>query len=220
MPLVRMICLANSWKHRDRCIAGIDPNTGEWIRPVSNLNDGRVPKNIRLIDGGEGGEPQLLDLLEIPLADRGPDFGFEKENRSILPGKWRRLGRVNPQDMLQYCEQTADILHNSWKYVSITYMRSLPVQQRRTLELIMATQFSVSLFGSQWKGTIVNARGLKLKNLNITDPVFVERLAAGYRPTNPCLVTVSLGMPWRPRNWEGDDPCWKLIAGVVELLPF
>jgi hypothetical protein len=24
-------------------------------------------------------------------------------------------------------------------------------------------------------------------------------------------------MPWRPDDWEGDDPCWKLIADVVEL---
>jgi hypothetical protein len=28
---------------------------------------------------------------------------------------------------------------------------------------------------------------------------------------------VSLSMPWRPDDWEEDDPCWKLIAGVVEL---
>ncbi|WP_332955721.1 hypothetical protein [Microcoleus sp. AR_TQ3_B6] len=38
-----------------------------------------------------------------------------------------------------------------------------------------------------------------------------------YRPQKACLVTVSLSMPWRPDDWEGDDPCWKLIAGVVEL---
>jgi hypothetical protein len=214
MPPVRIICLANSWKHGDRCIAGIDPNTGEWIRPVSHLNDGRVPKQMRLIDGEE---PQLLDLLEIPLADDGPDFGFEKENRSILPGKWRRVGRVHPQDAIQYCEPAKYILHNSQKYVPITYMRSLPVEQRRTLELILVPKFSVTLFGSQWKSTIVNVTGAQLSNLNITDPVFVEQLAVGYRPTHPCLVTVSLGMPWRPRNWEGDDPCWKLIAAVVEL---
>lgn len=213
---VTIVCLANSWKHGDRCIAGLDPNTGEWIRPVSHLNDGRVPKQMRLIDGEE---PQLLDLLKIPLADDGPDFGFEKENRSILPGKWRRLGRVNPLDAMQYCEpaKAKYILHNSRKYVPITYMRSLPVEQRRTLELIFVPKFSVSVFGSQWKGTIVNVAGAQLSNLNITDPVLVERLARGYRPANPCLVTVSLGMPWRPPNWEGDDPCWKLIAGVVEL---
>ncbi|HAC63315.1 MAG TPA: hypothetical protein DCF68_07170 [Cyanothece sp. UBA12306] len=24
-------------------------------------------------------------------------------------------------------------------------------------------------------------------------------------------------MPHRRQNWAGDDPCWKLIAGVIEL---
>jgi hypothetical protein len=24
-------------------------------------------------------------------------------------------------------------------------------------------------------------------------------------------------MPHRPSDWEGDDPCWKLIAAVIEL---
>lgn len=24
-------------------------------------------------------------------------------------------------------------------------------------------------------------------------------------------------MPHRLGDWEGDDPCWKLIAGVIEL---
>lgn len=91
------------------------------------------------------------------------------------------------------------------------------MEQRRTLALVFVSQLDVNLLGSQWQGTIVNAQGLKLSNLSITDPVFVQKLVTGYPPVNPCLVTISLGIPWRPPNWEGDDPCWKLIAGVIEL---
>lgn len=39
----------------------------------------------------------------------------------------------------------------------------------------------------------------------------------GYQTTGEYLVTVSLGMPWTPDNWEGEAPCWKLIAGVIEI---
>ena len=28
---------------------------------------------------------------------------------------------------------------------------------------------------------------------------------------------MSLGLPHRPPSWKGEDPCWKLIAGVIEL---
>ena len=31
------------------------------------------------------------------------------------------------------------------------------------------------------------------------------------------MVTVSLSMPHCPSGWDQADPCWKLIAGVIEL---
>lgn len=44
-----------------------------------------------------------------------------------------------------------------------------------------------------------------------------QTVRIGLSPGKACLITVSLSMPWRPDGWEGDDPCWKLIAGVIEL---
>ncbi|HBB31076.1 MAG TPA: hypothetical protein DDZ80_22405 [Cyanobacteria bacterium UBA8803] len=218
-PVTRLICLANSWKRGDRCIAGINTFKGQWIRPVSNLPDGRVPKEMRLIGGTE---PALLEVLEIPIAKTGPDYGFESENLSILPGKWRRVGQVPPPYLLKYCSQEEYILHNDQRYVTVSFMQSLPPVQRRTLQLVKAVELTVRPIGQRfehvdkWEGSIVTANGQQL-TATITDPVFIRRLELGYRPTNQYLVTVSLSMPWRPDNWEEDDPCWKLIAGVVEL---
>jgi hypothetical protein len=87
----RIICLSNSLKLTERCIAGIDSDSGQWVRPICNRfpEDGRVPASIRIV---EGKEPNLLDILEIPLDDNGNDFGFECENLTILPGEWRLQG--------------------------------------------------------------------------------------------------------------------------------
>lgn len=220
MPSVtRIICLANSWKRGERCIAGITTFKGQWIRPVSDLPDGKVTKEMRQIGGLE---PALLDVLEIPLAKTGPDYGFESENLSILPGKWQRVGQVPPGYLLQYCSKEEYILHNDLRYVEVPYLQSLPISQRRTLELIKTVEISVKPLGvkyegsQKWSGTIVTENGQTLTT-TITDPVFVRKLDLGYRPKNHCLVTVSLSMPWRPPDWEGGDPCWKLIAGVIEL---
>ncbi|MGB7439651.1 MAG: hypothetical protein WA919_01160 [Coleofasciculaceae cyanobacterium] len=68
----------------------------------------------------------------------------------------------------------------------------------------------------KWEGTILTANGQEL-TATITDPVFARRLELGHLPKPPCLITVSLSLPWRPANWHQVDPCWKLIAGVVEL---
>ncbi len=218
--MTRIICLANSWKRGERCIAGINPSNGRWIRPISDLRDGQIPKQMRLINRME---PALLDILEIPLADTGPDFGFESENLSVLPGKWEKKGRVKPLELLDFCSQEEYILHNDKRYVTVGFMQSLPVEKRRTLELIKAVNFSARPIkerfegGNKWEGSLVTEKGQTLIT-TITDPVFIRKLELNYRPKNMCLVTVSLSMPWRPDDWKDDDsPCWKLIAGVVEL---
>ena len=216
--MTQIICLANSWKLEERCIAGINPQTGKWIRPVCDRypKDGRVPKDVRLIAGKE---PSLLDVLEIPLENNGPDFGFESENFTIKPGTWKIIGKIQPTDMLKYCSNSPHILHNDRKYVTVDYFQSLPFEERHTLQLVYATKLSLwSERSSKWKGSFVTQKGQHLNNVTITDPEFIYRLEFGYIPQNPCLLTVSLSLPYRPGDdWEGSDPCWKLIAGVMEL---
>ncbi|NJM59742.1 MAG: hypothetical protein HC849_05360 [Oscillatoriales cyanobacterium RU_3_3] len=216
----RIICLANSWKRGERCIAGINPLKGNWIRPVSDLPDGQIPKEMRLINRME---PALLDVLEIPLAKTGPDFGFESENISVLPGNWQKVGKVPPAYLLQYCSREKYILHNDLRYVTVSYMQSLPAVDRVTLQLVKAVKFTVRRVsqrfegGNKWEGFIATPQGQTL-TATITDPVFIRKLELNYRPQKVCLVSVSLSMPWRPDDWEEEgDPCWKLIAGVVEL---
>ncbi|MFO7906187.1 MAG: hypothetical protein R6U98_26250, partial [Pirellulaceae bacterium] len=75
--VTEFICLANSRKHGGRCIAGIERRSGKWIRPVSDLDDGRVARPTRLVDGRE---PRLGERLAVPLASTGPDFGCQSEN--------------------------------------------------------------------------------------------------------------------------------------------
>jgi hypothetical protein len=214
----RIICLSNSLKLTERCIAGIDSESGRWVRPICNRfpEDGRVPASIRIV---EGREPELLDILEIPLDDTGNDFGFECENLTILDGEWRLLGKSNPSDLIKYCGGFSNILHNSLKYVNPSYLQSLNFNERRTLQMIETASFSVTGSSSAgWRGTIRTTNGQNLNDAKITDPVFVEKLNAGYQPIGSCLVTVSLSMPFAPRpDWEGEHPCWKLIAGVIEL---
>lgn len=222
MPsLRRIVCLANSRKHGEHCVAGIDLSTGKWIRPVSDLDDGRLTRKMRLVNGRE---PELLDILQIRLADSGPDFGFESENLSVLPVPWVKEGKVSPADVVQYCSPGPHILHNSENYVPVPFMESLPLHERRTLQVIETVRFSVSSTGlsahggHKWQASLATANGAELTAM-ITDPVFVEKLESGHQPQDHCLVSVSLSMPWRPDDWPEDKntACWKLIAAVIEM---
>jgi hypothetical protein len=219
--MTRLICLANSWKHGDRCIAGIDVATATWVRPVSDLEDGRIPEAMRLVDGEE---PKILDILDIPLAKSSPsDLRFAWENRAILPGTWKRVGRAKVVHLFNSPWHHPQILHNARRYVSIYQLCQRPNAERQTLQLVYTPKLVIqSLWqarkGRKWQGQFSLVTGEILPALSITDPVLIERVERGYRPKNPCLVTVSLSMPFCPSDtWEGDEPCWKLIAGVIEL---
>lgn len=221
MLMVSIICLANSWKRGDRCIAGIDPNTGEWIRPVSQLEDGRIPTALSIIDGEE---ITPLDIIDVPLAETGSDFGFAKENRLVLSGKWQRIGRATPAQLMKYCGKSPAILHNHKKYVSVADIQRSPRQCWNTLQLVYATDFALNSAprregGWKWYGTLITQYGQQLNDAAITDPVLVERLKQEltFYPKSPCFVTVSLSMPYSPSDGEGKSRCWKLIAAVIAI---
>lgn len=221
MTRTRLVVLANSWKHSDWCIAGIDLDTGAWVRPVTTLPDGRVPKSAMKLNGYF---PKLLDIIELPLAPTGPDYGFEKENKTILPGQWLHHGRMCPADLQPYAKSTEDcILHNDESLVSLEVLQGKPLKDRYSLQLIHACDFkaraSIKRTNGEttWQG-IFTSKGTCFST-RITDPMFIGKTTAGYRPIPNCLLTMSLSMPYKPPEWDEEKApaCWKLIAGVIEL---
>ena len=218
--MARIVCLANSWKRGERCIAGIDTATGRWVRPVTASADGGVPRHVRAV---RKGEVALLDLVELPLAATGPDFGFECENRLILPGRWYVTGCARIDDLRRYLLPGQPLLHTTTRAVTVSFMQSLPSEERRTLQLVEATDFAVWVTTRRhsdqhvWRGGFTTPDGGRLET-NITDPVFAARLDVGLLPAAHCLLTISLSLPWRPADRPDDAAsCWKLIAGVIEL---
>jgi hypothetical protein len=213
--MTEIICLTNSLKHSDRCIAGIDPSTGRWIRPVTKLEDGRIPANLSFIDG----EPiKPLDIIDIPLSNLG--HGYECENRLIAPGKWNRLGKAQPKDVLHYRERC--LLHNNqeeWlSALPYTYLLSLPIQQRRTLQLIQTDDLRVwqNDYG-KWKGSLSVLNSNVRLTVNMTDPELRIMINDGYIISRNCLVTLSFAQPWRKPESTGEMFCYRLIAGIIEL---
>jgi hypothetical protein len=209
--MARIICLANSQKHGERCIAGIETSTGKWIRPVSNLDDGRVPRNVYLVNGEE---PKLLDILEIPLSETSP--GYECENRLILPGKWQHVGKASVSDLIQYCEE--EIIYSQWlNSVPFSFLQGLPPHDRRTLQLIRTYRLNTFQYQDtgKWEASLPTKSGQTMK-AKITDCALIEKLNTGINIGEECLITISLAQPWRKSEYH-ELACWKLIAAVIEL---
>jgi hypothetical protein len=210
--MVKIICLANSKKNGDRCIAGIDICTGKWIRPVSDLDDGRVPINQCLINQEE---PQLLDLLDIPL-EYTRTGNYECENLRLLNGEWKKLGRVLPNSLFNYCEQ--EFFYNQYpQAVPKSFLDSLSPDEKRTLQLVKATikQIRKNKY-DKWEASL-SISNLQTLTAKVTDVTMIHKLNQGLNiQGKEYFFTISLAQPWR-KNDSDELSCWKLIAGVIEL---
>jgi hypothetical protein len=216
--MATIICLANSYKHGGRCVAGIDLDTGRWIRPVPHTQDRAITDPMMLIDGKE---PKPLDIVEIPIADFGPDEGCQPENRWVKPGKWKHIGRITAQDLISYCEDDTVILHTHQEYVLPEFFTNHPRTEWRSLQLVhkQTVKFNPDRFDSnKWRVFLCDGKGVPL-DLKLTDPVILNRLRNSEKIGENCILTVSLATPWSPEGSSQPKRCYKMVAGVVELSP-
>ncbi len=95
----KMICLANSKKFNERCVAGIEVDdasgsykilsTGSnptWLRPVSNSEHGEFPTNIAQ-------NISLLDVIEFDLLAPCPS-GYQTENVYFAEGSVKKVASI------------------------------------------------------------------------------------------------------------------------------
>lgn len=77
----QILCLANSWKHAGRCIAGREIEAagtiGDWIRPVSGRPGEEISEQDYVDEHGHA--PKLLDVISIDMLEPRP-HGWQHEN--------------------------------------------------------------------------------------------------------------------------------------------
>lgn len=186
--------------------------TGKWLRPCYGDGDDGIPWSIRQIDGQE---PQLLDVVEIPMGGDGPKLKYQPENHYLLDGTWGKVGTVSPNQILHYCEQDKLLLHNADRRIHMDKLLNLPEKDRKSLCLIRA---HVNFFTDSdvYRRKRVNASfsyGSHEYCLMVTDYEYWRQFPARETAEADCLLTVSLGLPFI----EVDNCCYKLVAGVIEL---
>ncbi|MCS5700263.1 hypothetical protein NZK32_14575 [Cyanobium sp. FGCU-52] len=217
-----VLCLANSKKEGERCIAGIDVRSGQWVRPVSrHTPKGEVPFRERQVAGKE---PQILDLIVMDLAHEGPtgfDYCHAKENRWIDPTPWAKVGAARAADLHRYLSRDGQILHSRSKYTHPNVIEAKQLALRATLELRQVRDLELEQAGGKWKATLTTAEGIALRGISVTDCHLIEQLNGGRGTSKAGYATISLGIPWEPpmENWDEGPVGWKLLAGWVSTEP-
>ena len=211
----QIVILANSSREGARCIAGIDVQTGEWIRPVPT-DGGPITWNLRNISGRE---PELLEIVEISVQNNGPDLGCQPENRQVNPVPWQHVGAMSVKGVLKYLESDAVVMHTDDDSVAIDYFQTISKQDWKSLQLIKSAK--VTFYPTSWQGrkrwrSLIHHGDNKRLDLGLTDLMLIEKLNRNDSVSENCLLTISLAGPWSPDNIQ-PKRCYKLVAGVVEI---
>ncbi len=123
-----IVCLANSYKHGGRCIAGIDIDSGKWIRLHGNSPDGALCACEYALD--DGTEPRLLDLIEVVLHYAIPSDSHP-EDWQIVPTPWHLVERPATAALMQKITCTTDkvptILRGYRDRISTEEVRAKPL---------------------------------------------------------------------------------------------
>ncbi|OQY10209.1 MAG: hypothetical protein B6I30_08690 [Desulfobacteraceae bacterium 4572_187] len=209
------ICLANSKKFGERCIAGIEVKKDgnvyqpvekegkpKWLRPISKFQHGAVGEDLV-------GGIKLMDIIEIDIEELCPN-GYQSENATFKPKSIKKIGNIRISeenldrliDMGQYY-----LFGNRGKAVSEDVIDSVG----HSLTLIKVTDFQVNKRDSDGQPRIDFVFNHNHYDLPITDIDFIQRYNENetlLKNTNCLYLSISLGI--FHNGWHS-----KLIAGIL-----
>jgi hypothetical protein len=222
MPLVDILCLANSNKVGGRCIAGVRVDGGGWVRLVApETSHGQLYFRHYKLD--DGTEPAVLDVIAVDLAAPQPVPG-QPENWIIGHQPWMLRERPAGAAVRPIWRRA---LHRGPLLFGST---------NRKVENAAALTASFSLVAPamiRWslgprKDGRVQPRvlfrlGGKLHNLSVTDPAWIARIirnlgameagwykneVIGIPARDKIWLTVSLSEPYEGARY-------KLVAAII-----
>ncbi len=217
---MRILCLASSWKHAGRCIAGkqiLASGYGGWVRPVSARPKEEISDEERKCADGSFAGP--LDVLDIPLERPVPQL-HQTENHRIDPrAKWVRVGQLPAAELEALVDHPADL----WPNGSST---AHGLNDRVAAGVAAGLNWSLALIEPEEPCVLVQDEGGKSKlkvraefvyrgvpyNFSVTDPGVMRAFRPkppGRYPLEPCWLSVSLGERY------ADGYCYKLAAAVI-----
>jgi len=210
---MELLVLANSTKLRNRCIAGIDLNTGNWIRPVSEHEHGVVNYLTCQVTVGKEKRPvEPLDVIQIPLGGRKPGIGHPEDVQLNL-GEWKFLRSEKVEDAPRLLDGLIDdddfLLCNTTGWVSEEVAQSGYVLKSLGLIRIESPEFRVEIYKKQLRVSFTHRNHPYDLPVTALQPwVDKAKLSPEKFSLGTWYFTVSLGEPWNGKMF-------KLIAGGI-----
>lgn len=217
MFIRKLIILAESAKYGNYCVAGVDVETGKWIRPISEkpeLEDAVPLDDLKYPDGSR---VELLDVVEIKFSDRSANNPIQPEN-FFYNAKyyWQKVGRVTLQELIdgRGYDSRDKIFYNHER--SIFGAKVVKLEARESLLLLpVENLFIVVEEAKDHKKFFADFdyRGKKFSRFSVGDieirNKFADNGAGKYFLKDSATVVFSLTNPYY-KNAE----CYKMLAQI------
>lgn len=225
MGLERIVCLANSYKHENRCVAGISLSTRKWVRLIGR----KVPHCLTLSEARytDGKEVSLLDVFEVEIQAVCPSNHHPEDvlmsgtplrhiRQFSGPSDFEVLEKIvskEPIVLQGYCDRI-----DAHKLETTAARLSLSLLEPEDLWWWIREESGKRRSRANFR---LGHEGRIRYDLPVTDPAWLDQLnfmptgihshatLCGHRPTRTYL-TASLSEPY-----EGFH--YKLVAGVINL---
>ena len=209
------VILAKSSMWGNFCVAGIDVNTGKWVRFVS-YEKGEPLADYQLMFVNSGGSCEPLDVGRIGIAQRIPKRNHT-EDCMIKYSPWLKMGRMKLEDVLKIhpAENHKFIFGNANNYITEYEMQrfrfnySLILIQVEGLEIFFEKNFSGNIRGR----ANFTYNGVTYKLIRVTDTGYEPDDQAGiFKEFRVIIPSAYLVMSMPVKSFQGRY--YKLIAKI------
>ncbi len=234
MTTFDIICLANSFKHGGRCLAGFKTDGSGWIRPVSNKPEGTLFTEHCTLNNQQ--IPRLFDIIRINYIKSIPE-PHHPENWLITNQKWQFMG-LPTVDQLNHLLKTevnqasnsSTLLGNKDDRINWNFLQENPTQKSLCLIRPHNLYWQIETYKTRKYRARFELKNVHY-NLGITDPnwiyllellpdgiytsyTLIEKLNLVNFDPNKFLLTISLSEPFSAKN-DQHFFCYKLVASVI-----
>lgn len=215
-PTIRLMLLANSAKHHERCLAGIDLATGNWIRPVTNRDSGSVPISRTILNGMP---LKPLDIIELELTQRA-SLPWQRENWLFEPETLRRVRSIDLNDsfetLRQISEQNASFVTSSPSPIEHDYYSDV-IFDYPSLALLEVQEFRIIPTindHKQKRNRLHFQHSSKIWDLSLTDVRYPAWISGETETKDTqggkAFICLSIG-----ENYQAMNRHYRIAAGLI-----
>ncbi|MGN0507243.1 MAG: dual OB domain-containing protein [Lachnospiraceae bacterium] len=207
MAIMRLIIMTESSKFSGKCVAGINVETGSWVRLVSDDEETHGAIQDSDLYYEDGTKCEVLDVVDVPVIEACGDE-IQPENVLMDTSKYIKYVRVaSMDDVLEAhpAETRTYILGNQYSYISeqrvntVGYSLTLVAVQNLRIEQVENPN------GRPKTKATFTYRGYEYVQMSVTDPRFYS--VPNGTVYGSAILVVSIGTPYNERYY-------KFVSGI------